>query len=138
MLVFVLLFSISCTKTDEVRLGVVLPLTGNISEFGEPMLNGIRLAVDQYNNAGNTPKIHLFIYDGKGDIHVTNNRIKDLISDKVIAIIGPITSATVMNSSILTQKRALFKLLRRQHTYLPQNTRDLFGEYVTRMTIREV
>ena len=111
LLVFVLLFSISCTKkTDEVRLGVVLPLTGNISEFGEPMLNGIRLAVDQYNNAGNTPKIHLFIYDGKGDIHVTNNRIKDLISDKVIAIIGPITSATVMNSSILTQKKGIVQI----------------------------
>ncbi len=110
LLTVVILLSISCTKkTNEIRIGVVLPLTGNISEYGMPALNGIKLAVEQYNKT-NTPKIRLVIYDGTGDMKVTNNRVKQLISNKVIAIIGPLTSSNVMNSSIITQKHSVVQI----------------------------
>ena len=38
--------------TAPVRIGVVGPLTGPSGDFGVPMLNGIKLAVDEINAVG--------------------------------------------------------------------------------------
>ena len=39
-------------STAPVRIGVVGPFTGPSADFGVPMLNGIKLAVDEINAVG--------------------------------------------------------------------------------------
>lgn len=107
VLMVVILLSISCTKKiTEIKIGVLLPLTGELSHYGKSTLNGIQLAVEQYNK-NNTPIISLEIIDNKGNDELSRNGITTMKEKKVIAVIGPITSANTVNASLTAQKCAI-------------------------------
>jgi ABC-type branched-subunit amino acid transport system substrate-binding protein len=42
----------SSLAADSVKLGALLPMTGSLQSYGEPCLNGIKLAQKQINQAG--------------------------------------------------------------------------------------
>ncbi|WP_241988418.1 ABC transporter substrate-binding protein, partial [Halorubrum sp. SP3] len=37
---------------DPIGVGVVIPFSGDLSDFGQPMLNGLQLALEDINAAG--------------------------------------------------------------------------------------
>ncbi|MBU3075173.1 ABC transporter substrate-binding protein [Clostridium estertheticum] len=89
----------SASTTGEIKIGVVLPLTGSVSSFGKSGQNGIKLLEDQVNKAGgiNGRKIK-FIYEddeGKPDTATTVGT-KLISSDNVVAIVGPLTSGSAI------------------------------------------
>jgi branched-chain amino acid transport system substrate-binding protein len=107
VLIVVILLSISCkSKVTEIKIGVLLPLTGELSHYGKSTLNGIQLAVEQYNKQ-NTPIISLEIIDNKGNDELSRNGVTKLKEKNVIAIIGPITSSNTINASLAAQKCAI-------------------------------
>ena len=56
------------SKSDEViKIGFVGPLTGDNANLGQPIADGIQLAVEDINNAGgvNGKKLSLILEDGK-------------------------------------------------------------------------
>jgi len=68
ILTIVLLFLISCApKEDEIKIGVIAPLSGPRAVFGEYMDDGMSLALEDINKAGgvNGKQIKLIWEDTK-------------------------------------------------------------------------
>ncbi|HEY8889752.1 MAG TPA: ABC transporter substrate-binding protein [Clostridium sp.] len=85
--------------TGDIKIGVVLPLTGAVSSFGKSGQNGIKLLEDQVNKAGgiNGRKIKFFFEDDEGKPDVATTVGTKLISnDNVVAIVGPLTSGSAI------------------------------------------
>ncbi|HCE43076.1 MAG TPA: hypothetical protein DET40_05980 [Lentisphaeria bacterium] len=83
----------------EIKVGVNLPLSGNLTSYGKATLDGIKLKAEEINAAGgvNGSKLVLIIEDNKGDQTETRNAYKKLAgSDKVVAVLGPITSTNAI------------------------------------------
>lgn len=94
-------------ETNEIHIGVVLPLSGDLKEYGENVKRGIDLRVKQVNATGGIDgkKIILHIEDNKGDADTTEKALAKLIgTDKVSAILGPITSGNSLRAKATVKK----------------------------------
>lgn len=88
----------SCTDNNEndLKIGIDLPLSGNLASYGKLTLDGVKMKVDEINNAGGIDgkKIRLVIEDNKGDTAEARNVFRKLTSSyKVPVVLGPITSS---------------------------------------------
>lgn len=80
----------STAAMDEIRIGTIGPITGWATIFGQGNLNGIQLALDEYNNEFNGVPIKVFSEDTKADVEVMVTKLDSLKDrDKVHLIIGP-------------------------------------------------
>ena len=80
-------------------IGCSLPLSGRMVGFGEPIRQGMQLAVGQWNAAHTLPGVtfRLDCYDSKGDAKEAVNIAGRLVDDKaVIASISDFTSTATM------------------------------------------
>lgn len=92
-----LVFAVFLTKcknestSDKIRVGVVMPLTGDLAFLGQPFTNAILMNTD-------TSKVQLFIQDTKGEPKIAINIINQMISanniDAVISL-KPAISETI-------------------------------------------
>ena len=81
--------------SDKIKVGVIAPLTGDVAVYGNAVKNAVDLYVEQLNAAGgvNGRQIKLIVYDDKGDPTESLNAYNKLVSsDKIVALIGPVTS----------------------------------------------
>ena len=64
-----------------IKVGVPEPLTGDLSQYGVAIKEGIELKVEEINNAGgiNGKKIELLVQDTKGDLQEVVNIVKKMI-----------------------------------------------------------
>jgi branched-chain amino acid transport system substrate-binding protein len=75
---------------DEIRIGTIGPLTGWATIFGQGVLDGAKLALDEHNNEFNGIPIKVFSEDTKADVEVMRAKLDSLKDrDKVHLIIGP-------------------------------------------------
>ncbi|MEG2020707.1 MAG: ABC transporter substrate-binding protein [Oscillospiraceae bacterium] len=84
---------------ETIRIGVVCPLTGESSIYGDVLSQTIQLLVEQKNEAGGLlgKKIELMIYDNRDDaVETTNAARKAILNDKVAAFIGTDSSASTI------------------------------------------
>lgn len=77
--------------SNTIKIGMIAPLTGDISSIGQDILHGAQLAVDQVNAVGgiNGKAVQLIAEDGKcagGDAASAAQKLVNV--DKVIAILG--------------------------------------------------
>ncbi len=80
----------NATALDEIRIGTIGPLTGWATIFGEGVLNGAKLALEEHNNEFNGIPIKVFSEDTKADVEVMRAKLDSLKNrDKVHLIIGP-------------------------------------------------
>lgn len=91
----------SCTekKAEIIKIGAMLPLSGDAAQYGEWGKNGISLAVDEINSKGGIKgnKIEVVYEDDAADPKKGVSTVNKLISiDKVKVIIGPIPSAVTL------------------------------------------
>jgi branched-chain amino acid transport system substrate-binding protein len=84
---------LGCAK-DPVRIGVVAPLTGDFSSYGEMCVKGIKLAASLINEKGgiNGRWVELLVEDNQGKKEVTRDAIEKLNKEGVVAVIGPFTT----------------------------------------------
>lgn len=76
-------------------LGVILPLSGVHQPFGDKVLQGIQLAIREFESPGKIPLISLSIRDSKGNPLEAEKAVEELATkEKAIAIIGPLLSHT--------------------------------------------
>ncbi len=89
-----------------VRIGWIGPLTGPSGDFGVPMLNGAKLAVDEINAFGGYMgrSLELVIKDDTGVPDVGLARSQELIKEKVVATIGFCNTGVAMKSLDVFQK----------------------------------
>ena len=86
--------------SNEIKIGANFELTGGVANFGKQTLNGIQMAVKEANAAGGVlggKKIVLVVADNKSEPAEATNAVTKLITqDKVLAVLGPVTSSNVL------------------------------------------
>ena len=83
-------------SSDEISIGVVLPLTGRLTDsFGKPIQQGFELALSEITAAHPSgTKLNLIIVDGQSTIDGAVEAFNKLIhQDGVSVILGPATSS---------------------------------------------
>ena len=101
-LIVVLSFAIALPATSvaakkPIKIGVVLPLSGGFEIYGNLGVRGAKMAVAEINAAGGVldgRPLELIIEDNKTDPKTAVEKAKKLIlRDKVVAVMGPVSSA---------------------------------------------
>ena len=96
--------------TAQVKVGVIQGLSGPpaIVDFGESYLQGIKLALVDYQARGGKTKIELVIYDDEANPQRAVSLAQRLIqNDKVPVVIGTVSSGNVLAMSPLFQKSGI-------------------------------
>jgi branched-chain amino acid transport system substrate-binding protein len=77
-----------------IKLGVLAPLTGDVSVYGIAVNNGIKLAMEEINKNGGVlgQQIALETLDEKGDISEAVTAYNKLLTKDVVALLGDVTS----------------------------------------------
>lgn len=89
---------------ETVRLGLITPLTGDVKTFGESCKNGFLAAIDDYAKTGRY-QISPVIADDRNDAtEGTNAALKLITQDRVLGLIGPLTSKVAVPVSELAEK----------------------------------
>lgn len=87
-----------CKKADPAaetyKIGLIAPLTGNVSVYGIAVKNAAELAKDEINAAGGIDgmMVEFVVMDDKGDSAEGVSAFNKLISDGITTILGPVTS----------------------------------------------
>ena len=82
---------------NNIKLGVIMPLTGPVAEPGTNALNGVKIAIDRFNEENNGKTIDLIIEDSKSSPKDGVSSIQKLINiDKVKIIIGDLMSSVFL------------------------------------------
>ena len=89
-----------------IRIGVVGPLTGPSADFGLPMLNGVKLAIDEINSFGGYlgRPLELVVKDDQANPETGLKVSQELTAkDKVVATIGFCNTGVAMNAIAVFQ-----------------------------------
>ena len=98
----------SSAQAAEIKIGVVLPLSGALSGYGQPSQKGLDIIQSITPTLKNGDTVKLIVIDDKSDKVEAANAMQRLVSsDKVDAVIGEVTSSNTlaMTKSPTTAKR---------------------------------
>jgi branched-chain amino acid transport system substrate-binding protein len=96
------LVPVAFAAVSEVKVGVILPLTGDKATFGQESLNGLKLALEKAGK--DSPKLDLKVEDTQGTPSGSAAAVNKLIStDKVNVIIGEVASSNTIAASTAAQ-----------------------------------
>lgn len=89
---------------ETVKLGFITPLTGDVKTYGESSKNAFFLALEQYSRTGKY-SISPFVADDRNDpTEGANAALKLITQDKVLAIVGPLTSKVSIPVSEISER----------------------------------
>ena len=74
-------------------IGCLLPLSGPYQAVGFRALKGIELALDRFSTLSDGPQMSIIVKDTGGNAEQTRLAMKELIEERVAAIVGPIVTA---------------------------------------------
>lgn len=86
-------------KPKEVVIGANFELSGNVATFGISIMNAMEMAISEINAKGGVLGVNLKMIkaDNKSDASESTNIATKLITqDKVVALLGPVTSTNVL------------------------------------------
>ncbi|CVK18556.1 Leucine-specific-binding protein [Sporomusa paucivorans] len=86
-------------KEDVIKFGANLEMTGNNATFGQSATNGAKLAIKEVNAKGGVlgKQLTLVVADNKSEAAEAANAMQKLLTqDKVVAVIAPIASSSVI------------------------------------------
>ncbi len=134
LILFIFLFSFGCGKKEEnvIKIGAILPLTGNAAQWGIPPQNAALLAVEEINKTGgiNGKKIELQIQDDKCEPNEAVSAIQNmLVQFKPIIIIGAVCSSSSLAIAPILEKNKVVMIS-------PASTNPLLtnaGDYIFRV-----
>jgi branched-chain amino acid transport system substrate-binding protein len=95
--------------SDEILIGVNMELTGALASFGQSTFNGFSLYIDQANEQDmlNGRKIKLVKLDNKSQDAEAASIATRLISQKVVAMVGPVTSGKTIAAGNVAQEKKI-------------------------------
>ena len=138
-------------ESEEIKIGAILPLTGDAASWGEMGKQGIDLAVDEINSEGGIKgkKIKVVYEDTQADPQKGVSAMRKLVSiDKVPVVIGDIVSAVVLaaapianeNKVVLISPTASAPAVTDAGEYVFRNwPSDVFeGEFMARSAYNEL
>jgi len=109
LFVFTLILLMGCNQTgnDTIKIGAILPLTGDAAAWGIPPKNGATLAVEQINAEGGIDgkKLKLFVEDAGCDPTMGVNAVNKLLTlNKPVAIVGAVCSGVTLAIAPIVEK----------------------------------
>ncbi|MBV9130749.1 MAG: ABC transporter substrate-binding protein [Verrucomicrobia bacterium] len=99
-------FAADADADEAVKIGEVNPMTGAIGRYGMTCHQGIQLAINQANSSGGVlgKKIDLLTEDNQSQPGQTSTIVRKFVAqDKVIAIIGDLTSSATLEGGPIAQ-----------------------------------
>lgn len=105
-----------CDNTPStVKIGVAQPLSGNLAEKGQDLLNGVKLAVADINKEGfqikgKTVLIEIVAKDDKSDPAVGVAVAKELVAEGVVAVIGNLNSGVSIPAAPIYAEKGIAQL----------------------------
>lgn len=89
------------------KIGVILPLSGNLEEQGRALLEGIEYAVDAYNSA-QSARVGLVVRDSQSRVLTAVKAMQELAGEKeIIAVIGELESSVTAAIAGIAQERGV-------------------------------
>lgn len=125
--------ALTCTfaVSKEVKIGVIMPMSGPIGGFGQSAMEGLELMNKLAPKLNNGDDIKLVLVDNKSDkIESANGASKLISSDKVTAIIGALTSTNTMAMTKLAEEAKVPVVAPVATNILVTKEKTLFQEYV--------
>ena len=96
------------SRTDEILVGAVYPITGRFSSASPPIKSGLELAVEEINAHRSDLKIKLITEDGQSTVEGAVKAFDKLIhQDKVPVILGPASSSQVPEAFAMAQQNQI-------------------------------
>ena len=89
----IFLFNQKVFAQDNIKIGLIVPLSGEYKEIGHSIIKSTRLAINKINN----PRIEIYPRDNKADPEITLNAAKELKNKGVKIIIGPVFNENLSN-----------------------------------------
>jgi branched-chain amino acid transport system substrate-binding protein len=120
-------------SSGVVRVGVLLPMTGELATFGELARNGVRLALDEWNEAGGVggERVAWELADTACDAATARQAAEELISGGVELLVGGVCSESAIPiANVAQEKGALFIAIAATHPLV-----TVTGDGATRPTV---
>ena len=95
ILLLTLIFSINIGNVkanEKIRIGLLVPLTGENSQIGDSIIKSVRLAINKINN----PSIEIIPKDTRSNPEITLEAAKELANAGVKIIIGPVFNESLI------------------------------------------
>ncbi|MBU8880676.1 branched-chain amino acid ABC transporter substrate-binding protein [Bacillus sp. FJAT-29790] len=88
-------------NSDEILVGVLLPVTGNNATDGKDMLNAMKMSVEKINDDGGVlgKKLKLEVADDACDPQMATTAANKLVSMEVTAVVGGYCSGSTLPAS---------------------------------------
>ena len=110
LLLFIILAACA-PEQNSIKIGIIAPLTGNLANVGQELVQGMNIARDEINAAGgiNGKQLQLVVEDGKCDPKEATSAATKLIQiDRVKVIIGgTCTGESMAIAPIATQNKVV-------------------------------
>ncbi|TXE89278.1 ABC transporter substrate-binding protein [Campylobacter volucris] len=107
-LILASLFCTGAIYAAEVKIGVILPLTGPLAAYGHDVYEGVKLANTLNPNLKNGDSVKIIAIDTKGDKIESANAATRLISqDKVLGLIGEAVTPNTMQVISIAEERKI-------------------------------
>ena len=102
----------SCGQQEPLKIGFIGGLSDRNSDNGQSGLNGVTLAVEQFNRNGGIDGrlVELIAKDDAQRRDTAENSAKELVDAKVEAVIGPFTSGMAEVIVPITGKAGIFEI----------------------------
>lgn len=110
-----IVLSVSRTKkaSEEIKIGAILPLTGDAAKYGQSAKRGIDLAVEEINKKGGilSKKLEIVYEDSQADASKAVSAFRKLIDVQHIKfILGPLSSTEVLAVAPIANKEKVIIL----------------------------
>jgi branched-chain amino acid transport system substrate-binding protein len=106
-----LCLAVGCTKKEanEIRVGAAGPLTGDMAVFGADQLNGMKLAVEEWNAKGGIlgKKVVIVEGDDQRDPKQAVAAANKLVNDGVVGVVGHFNSNCSIPASAIYNKAGI-------------------------------
>lgn len=98
---------VAAQAKENIKIGLITPLTGDVKTFGESSKNGFLMALDDYAKKGKYQITPLIADDRNDATEGTNAALKLITQDKVFGLIGPLTSKVAIPVSEIAEKNKI-------------------------------
>ncbi len=101
-MLMLIMFATGCRllydQADDIKIGVIVPLSGEYAIYGEKVLDGIKLAAWQINQKGgiNGKTVELLVRDNQSLFDPTAKAMDELVDRKIVMVIGAYASENTL------------------------------------------
>jgi len=121
-------------QEDTIKIGAILPLTGNSADIGESSRKGIEFCIAEWNSRGGLggKKIEQVVYDSKADPKEGRTIASKIMSENKPLMIYSLISGVALNiKSVTEQKKILHMACIGSNNLLEQPNNNTIRNYIS-------